>query len=246
MPPLRTLTSLLMALILMTAVPFGVSAAQEYCMDPSKPAPNYYMNPAQVDFVHVLGPPPTIDSPEGKADLEAVLYAQRTRTAAEVESAQSDVCLSIFRFADVMGLGFKAENLPFTVMFFQRVFYDDQHAVEAAKKSFNRPRPFVSDHDVSPVVERSANASYPSGHATFAYSTAILLADMVPEKSAQIFARATVYAHNRVIAGVHYPSDVEAGRISGSVIDNVLIHDHRFDADLARARDEVRHAIGLK
>jgi len=235
-----------MLLLLFTATPFWASAAQEYCMDPSKPAPNYYMNPAEVDFVHILGPPPAIDSSQGKADLQAVLDAQRTRTEAEVENAQGDVCLSIFRFADVMGPGFKPENLPFTVMFFERVFYDDQHAVEATKKYFNRPRPFVSDHEVSPVVKRSANASYPSGHATFAYATAILLADMVPEKSAQIFERAGGYAHNRVVAGVHYPSDVEAGRISGSVIDNVLLHNHRFEVDLARATVEVRHALGLR
>lgn len=241
-----TLTSSLMLLLLFTATPFWASAAQKYCMDPSTPAPNYYMSPAEVDFVHVLGPPPAIDSPEDKVDLQAVLDAQQTRKEAEVESAQGDVCLSIFRFAEVMGPGFKPENLPFTVIFFQRVFYDDQHAVVAAKKYFNRPRPFVSDHDVSPVVKHSANASYPSGHATFAYATAILLADMVPEKSAQIFERAAVYAHNRVVAGVHYPSDVEAGRIAGSVIDNVLLHNHRFEMDLARATVEVRHALRLK
>lgn len=241
-----TLKSTLLFLFLFTAAPFWASAAQKYCMDPSKPSPNFYMTPTEVDFVHVLGPPPAIDSFEGKADLQAVLDAQRNRTEAEVESARNDNCLSIFRFADVMGPGFKPENLHFTILFFERAFYDDQHAVEAAKKYFNRPRPFVSDREVSPVVEQRGNPSYPSGHATFAYATAILLADIVPEKGVKIFERAAVYAHNRVVAGVHYPSDVEAGRISGSVIDNVLLHDHRFEADLARATVEVRHALGLK
>ncbi len=46
--------------------------------------------------------------------------------------------------------------------------------------------------------------SYPSGHATSAYATAILLAAMVPEKATAIFERADRYAENRVIAGVHY------------------------------------------
>jgi acid phosphatase (class A) len=55
---------------------------------------------------------------------------------------------------------------------------------------------------------------------------------MVPEKVAAIFDRAGVFAYNRVIAGVHYPSDVEAGRISGAVIDNVLLHDPRFHGRL--------------
>jgi hypothetical protein len=48
-----------------------------------------------------------------------------------------------------------------------------------------------------------------------------------------------------VIGGVHYPTDTEAGLLSASVIDNVLLHESRFLADFARARAEVRHAIGL-
>jgi acid phosphatase (class A) len=243
---MRTHINALAFLFLFMTVPVWALAAQESCMDPSKPASNYYMTPAEVDLVHVLGPPPAIDSPEGKADLQAVLNAQRTRTAAQVESARNDGCLSIFRFADAMGPGFKPENLKFTVMFFERTFYDDQHAVDAAKKYFKRPRPFVSDSEVSPLVKQAPTPSYPSGHATFAYVTAILLADMVPDKGASIFERSAEYSYNRVVAGVHYPSDVEAGRIAGSVIDNVLLHNPQFEADLARATIEVRHAIGLK
>jgi acid phosphatase (class A) len=48
-----------------------------------------------------------------------------------------------------------------------------------------------------------------------------------------------------VIGGVHYPTDIEAGRISGSVIDNVLLHDPKFKADFARATAEVRQALGF-
>jgi membrane-associated phospholipid phosphatase len=48
-------------------------------------------------------------------------------------------------------------------------------------------------------------ASAQSGHAAFAYVTAILLADMVPEKALAIFDRAAIIAHSRVVAGVHYP-----------------------------------------
>jgi acid phosphatase (class A) len=68
---------------------------------------------------------------------------------------------------------------------------------------------------------------------------------MVPEKAAAIFARAAEYAHNRVIAGVHFPTDVEGGRIAASVIDNTLLHNPRFEADFAQAKAEVRAALGL-
>jgi hypothetical protein len=74
-------------------------------------------------------------------------------------------------------------------------------------------------------------ASAQSGHATFAYVTAILFADMVPEKALAIFDRAAIIAHSRVVAGVHYPTDVEAGRI----IDNVFLHEPRFMVDFRGA-----------
>jgi acid phosphatase (class A) len=99
--------------------------------------------------------------------------------------------------------------------------------------------------NVRPVVGRLPSPCYPGGHATFAYVNAILLAYMVPEKATAIFGRAGRYAHNRVIGGVHYPTDTEAGRISASVIDNVLLHQPRFLADFARARVEVRRATRL-
>jgi acid phosphatase (class A) len=203
----------------------------------------FYLDPSRVDLVHILAPPPAPDSPAGKADLQAVIDAQHARTAEQAAGALADGQLSVFRFADVMGSGFKPANLPFTAVFFERVASDDMQAIRGAKAYFNRSRPFVADAaEVKPIVHEPASASYPSGLATFAYADAMILAYMVPEKAAAIFDRAGLFAHNRVVAGVHYPSDVEAGRICASVIDNVLLHDAHFMADFARARSELRRA----
>jgi acid phosphatase (class A) len=207
---------------------------------------DYYISPSSVDLSHLLAPPPAPDSAAGKADLQAVLDAQRNWTPAIVAGAQADAQLSVFRFADVIGPSFKPENLPFATKFFERVSSDQGSVVRAAKTYFQRPRPFVMDAEIKPAERLSANASYPSGHATFAYVDAIILANMLPEKASAIFARADAYAHNRVIEGVHYPTDLEAGRIAGSVIDNVLLHNARFMADYEKARVEVRHALGLQ
>ncbi len=208
-------------------------------------AADYYVTPAEVDCAKLLQPPPAPDSAAGKADLKAVLDAQRDRTPGEAAAARADSHLSVFRFANVMGPGFRPENLPFATQFFARTAYDDDRAIESAKQHFHRPRPFVVDHEVHPILGGSPYESYPSGHSTFAYATAILLAQMVPEKAEAIFERAGQFAENRVIAGVHYPSDLEAGKICGSVIDNVMLHDPRFEADFSRATAEVRHALGL-
>ena len=205
------------------------------------------MSPAEVDLAEILAPPPVRDTPAGKADLEGVLEAQRTRDQKEIDAAKADQELSVLRFADVIGPGFKKEKMPFAIAFFDRVRNDDENAISAAKKHFRRERPFqVDPTDVQPVVDKPNSASYPSGHSTFAYVNAIILADMVPEKADAIFERAAEFAHERVIGGVHFPTDIEAGRISAAVIDNVLLHSQKFMDDYNRARIEVRHAAGLQ
>jgi acid phosphatase (class A) len=152
----------------------------------------YYVKPAQVDLIHILAPPPAPNSLEGEADLQSVLDAQHHRAPAEVKMARADEVRSVFRFATVLGPAFKPENLPFATQFFARAFANDEYVIEPVKSYFKRPRPFLTDHRVKPVVDATmTDGSYPSSHSTFAYATAILLADMVPEKAAAIFARAT-------------------------------------------------------
>jgi acid phosphatase (class A) len=205
----------------------------------------FYLNPAEVDLIHVLAPPPIADSPVEKVDLQAVLAAIKTRTDAQIKHVQEDDQRVVFRFADVMGPNFCPESLPFATQFFQHVYEDGNMVTVAAKDYFKRQRPFVVDPDIKIIVIQVPDFSYPSNHSTFAYEAGILLAAMVPEKAAAIFERAADYAHNRVIAGVHFPTDIEAGRISGSVIDNSLLHEAHFLSDFERAKSEVRTALGL-
>jgi membrane-associated phospholipid phosphatase len=144
-----------------------------------------------------------------------------------------------------MGPNFRTENLPLTTQLFQHVYQDGNAATLAAKNFFKRTRPFVIDPEIKILVVQPPDFSYPSNHSTFGNEAGILLADMVPENAVAIFARAADYAHNRVVAGVHFPTDVEAGHVAASVIDNTLLHNPRFEADFARAKAEVRTALGL-
>ena len=42
-----------------------------------------------------------------------------------------------------------------------------------------------------------------------------------------------------MIAGTHFPSDLEAGKIAAAVIAEVLFRDPRFERDLDRAAAEI-------
>jgi acid phosphatase (class A) len=217
----------------------SLPAASSWAAEP------YYMAPAEADLVDVLGPPPAPGSDAAKADMDAVMAAQKTRTPADEAAARADNTISVFDFATVLGPDFAPDKTPFATAFFQHVLDDGFAAVGVAKDHFARTRPFGQNSDLHPLITIKPTQSYPSGHASFAYLDGILLADMVPEKAPAIFTRAAEIAQHRVVAGVHFPTDIQAGRISASVIDNVLLHDAKFMADYDKAKAEVRHAVGL-
>jgi PAP2 superfamily len=69
---------------------------------------------------------------------------------------------------------------------------------------------FVYNH--GPVMDLTNSPSYPSGHTTYGYTGAILLAVLVPERYEQMITRAAEYGNDRVIMGSHYVMDVLGGR----------------------------------
>jgi acid phosphatase (class A) len=206
-----------------------------------------YLTPTSGDLYRLLPPPPEAGSAQERAELDELLHLQATRTAAEVRRAQQDATVSIFRFADALGspAKFNPRDLPLTSELFTRIGRDEGLFMNPAKDIFGRPRPFVTDPHLAPVVPKPPSASYPSGHSTWAAACAIVLADMVPERRAQIFARADEYAHNREIGGVHYPSDVFAGHLAGTALAEALFDQPRFVADELAAAAELRAALGL-
>lgn len=97
----------------------------------------------------------------------------------------------------------------------------------------------------APAADASYSPSYPSGHAMVGATMAILLARMVPEHRDALFLMGWEYGEARVISGVHYPSDVEAGRILGTMLVGMMQEDRRFRSDFAAARRELRAVLGF-
>jgi acid phosphatase (class A) len=75
---------------------------------------------------------------------------------------------------------------------------------------------------------------------------AIVLAAMVPEKSAELHARGWSFARNRLIAGAHFPSDIQAGRIAGTLIASYLFQDPEFKKDFLESKAELRKSLGYR
>ncbi|HTV84076.1 MAG TPA: phosphatase PAP2 family protein [Dyella sp.] len=204
------------------------------------------VHPATIALSNLLPPPPAAGSIAAQRDLQAVLDTQKTRTDADDAAAKADTDRSVFRFADALGLAVPSSALPKTTAFFARTAQLDKALVKDAKNYWQRPRPAAVSGDVHPLAKEKADDwSYPSGHSTFGYTTAVLLANMVPEKRAAIFARADVYAQHRIVMGAHFPSDVEAGHLAGTVIAAEVMQDPSWQQDYLAARAELRKALGL-
>ena len=116
------------------------------------------------------------------------------------------------------------------------------------KMKYQRPRPFMENGkptctpDQEDVLRK--DGSYPSGHSAIGFGTGLILAEVVPDRAAQLVARGRAFGDSRRICNVHWLSDVEEGRVVASAVMARLNAEPAFAADLAAARAEVAAARG--
>ena len=202
----------LRAALLVSLLPFGVLPAAESLMSvaPAAGKPRF-VDPWALDFAALLPPPPAPDSAAARADLAAVLAAQGARTPADLAWAETVDRDQVFNLATELGPWFQAARLPRTDAFFRELTREIRTFERAAKVAHPRERPWVVDARVRPCVPLPASGSYPSGTALQAGVWAELLAEAFPAAAGALRARAVRAGEARVLAGVHFPSDVAAG-----------------------------------
>lgn len=216
---------------------FAVQAADE-----AKP----FITSQELDLTKYLPAPPADDSAQTKAELKELLEIQATRTPEQEKAAVADAEENVWRFADVMGPDFTAAKLPKTAALFDRVIATEDVVDDHAKKAFNRPRPYMLDEQIHPLLKKSKSGSWPSGHSTVGYLMATVLGDLVPEKRNALFARASVYAENRLVAGFHYRSDTVMSRTGAALIAQKMAEQPDFQAEFDAAKTELRTQLELK
>lgn len=204
-----------------------------------------YLQAGVIDLIKLLPPPPAQNSKEMTNEIMEILKWQDNRPGTISNYAQLDQYIGVFRFADVISDNFTKSNLPFTAAFFKNVQDNLKVVVDPAKNYWNRPRPYAYDSRIKPCVSMPPNASYPSGHSTAGNVFAIILANMIPEKSAAIFDRGWKFAMNRIIGGVHYRSDAMAGRIAATLIAHELFKNDEFLKDYEKSRAEIRKMLKI-
>ena len=88
--------------------------------------------------------------------------------------------------------------------------------VELIRFFIHRPRPFIT-LPIHPLITETS-WSFPSGHATFFFGMAMAVYLYNKRWGWYFFAFAALISLARVVAGVHYPSDVIGGALIGMAV----------------------------
>ncbi len=91
------------------------------------------------------------------------------------------------------------------------------------KPLFARQRPYIALEAFSSVLGDVGGYSFPSGHATAAFTIATVLYFRIKKWRIPMLIAATVMAFTRIYFHVHYPSDVVAGILLGSGTSYLLV-----------------------
>ena len=78
-----------------------------------------------------------------------------------------------------------------------------------------RPRPYVQNPAMLPLVEPLPDYSFPSGHTSCLFLTAVVLGRRFPKGRGAFFAVAALVGFSRLYLYVHFPTDVLAGAVIG-------------------------------
>ncbi len=150
-------------------------------------------------------------------DIATVLWLQKTRTPEQVELANRFASINLDAFRDVLGDSLSAWGEEQLAQMLREVNKQLKTFYAPIKHYYSRPRPFVANMAVEPCVQLELSASMPSGHAIEGLACALLLADLMPEHREALLERGRQIGYLRVVAGVHYPSDVEVGQRLGEI-----------------------------
>jgi acid phosphatase (class A) len=214
---------------------------------PFKAAPN---------SLTLLPAPPARDTAAFAADQEIFRTTRSLMNTPRWKQAIKDAVLQFPQTAEAFSCALDApiteEITPNIYMLLRRSFTDAAIATFAAKNHYNRTRPFIINKTTSCTPDEEAqlakDGSYPSGHTTIGWAWTLILAEIAPDRTDALLSRGYAFGQSRVICGVHWQSDVTAGRVLAA---GVVAREHAdpvFRAQIEAAAKELAavRAKGLK
>ena len=202
-----------------------------------------------------LPPPPDMTSTTYADDFAQWQWGKTVRPTDRGQQANDDSQWGIKGMIRVhegtLGFEISKEKTPAIYKLLYNVLWTENLSTHNAKRKYMRTRPFAQYNEhtwgrFDNERELRFNGSYPSGHTSLGWSTALVLAEMVPELQDTLLRSGYQYGESRVIVGAHYQSDVDAGFLCGATAVAVMHASEYFQKDLEAARKEYCKIKGIK
>ena len=204
-----------------------------------------YLQSGAFDILAVLPQPPQVGDARDHADRAVFRATRKAIGSPRWDLATNDVHLpppDVPRDCRCGGGGaLPPADAPKLVAFVTRAAIDTGRSSRIAKDFYKRDRPYLKDHGrtCQPPEELKGSYDYPSGHTTYGWTWATLLAEIEPDRASRILARGRAYGESRIICGAHNQSAVDAGYATAAATLSAMAGDPTFLADREAARAEL-------
>ena len=163
--------------------------------------------------------------------------------------AEISPALALAHFDCPLGTRLSQDPPPTLVRLLARSLEDISTSARVAKARVFRARPFVDDPSVATCIRVDdsyrTNSSAPSSHATAGIVYGLILADAAPDQARELRVRGEAIGESRIVCGLHYAADVEAGQALGYALFEAIQATPDYQADIAEARRELAAARAL-
>ena len=178
-----------------------------------------------------------------------VRQKDKERTAIAIRDAVYSLECIADEYSVPFGLKISEEDTPEIWKLLNDAKVTGENISNVPKFYYKRIRPFMRfhEHTATPQFEPDLrrNFSYPSGHTILGWNSALLLAEINPERADTLLKRGYMYGESRVIVGAHWQSDVDAGRLAAAAAYSRMHSSERFLEQMQLARLEFRIKKGL-
>lgn len=162
-----------------------------------------------INWSSLIPKPPSSNSSITQKELQTVKRMANNRSKSDLQLIKQVDDDPSSPLKDVL----KKHNLTFPKKDFDKLYKILQPIVLNLKRHFARPRPYALDRSIKAIDSKTHKnyLSYPSGHVAYAALSEKLLSKKYPEHKEEFEKALSDVGKARMLMGVHYISDNEAG-----------------------------------
>jgi len=183
-------------------------------------------------------PPPLPGSARFTADLAELQLLSTSRTSAQADTARywateaPSSRWEVFMEDEIARHGLGPMHAARALALASVAMNDAMIACWDAKFHYWLERPITADTTLRTAFSTPPFPSYPSGHSTQSAAAAEVFAYLFPDMAQYYHAKAEEASRSRVLAGIHYRFDIEAGEALGAAVGRATVDWARADGNL--------------